>query len=153
MLEKFLRFEPEAFCSEATWGYWWGWKFLASHSVVDVGVCPSHFVFNFLHLKSKKSKIKYPKSIKINFSKSFKHKPSQTCSTGTLYTPRFPFFQGRKLTTKWVPKSLLQNAKKMQFLWHRGDWKRANTCYYKMGQKKLTCTWKHALEKIFVALC
>ena len=41
---KFLRFEPEAFCSEATWGYWWGWKFLASHSVVDVRFCPSHFV-------------------------------------------------------------------------------------------------------------
>ena len=33
------------------------------------------------------------------------------CSTGTLYTPRFPFFKG-ELITKWAPKSLLQNAKK-----------------------------------------
>ena len=41
---KVWRFEPEAFCSEATWGYWWGWKFLASHFVVDVRFCPSHFV-------------------------------------------------------------------------------------------------------------
>ena len=47
---------------------------------------------------------KYPKSIKIQVSKSFKHKPSQTCNTGTLYTPRFPFFQGRKLSTKWFLK-------------------------------------------------
>ena len=25
-------------------GYWWGWKCLASHSVVDVRFCPGHFV-------------------------------------------------------------------------------------------------------------
>ena len=84
---------------------------MASHSVVDVRFC----LRNFFHLKSKKSKIKYPKSIKIHFSKPFKHKPSQTCSTGALYTPRFPFFQGRKLTTKWVLKIYYKMPKKCCF--------------------------------------
>ena len=36
-------------------------------------------------------------------------------STGALYTPRFPFFQGRKLTTKWALKVYYKMPKKCCF--------------------------------------
>ena len=121
------------------------------------------YILQYIHpskgfLGSKKSldprsKIKYPKSIKIHFSKSFKRKPSQTCSTGTLYTPRFPFFQGRKLTTKWVPKSLLQNAKKKCSFCGTVEIENVRLRVTTKWVKKINMHLKASLEKIFVTLC
>ena len=59
--------------------------------------------------------------------------------------PQISNLQGRKLTTtKRVPKSLLQNAKKnkTQLLWRRGGWKRAHTGQQKFNMHLKTCTWK-----------
>ena len=74
-----------------------------------------------------------------------KHKPSQTCSTGTLYTPRFPFFQGRKLTTKWVPKSFYYKMPKKNAFFV-ASW-RLKTCEDVLLQNGSTKN-QHALENM-----
>ena len=113
-----------------------------------------YLIFYTWNPRNQKSNTPNPsKSISPSHSNTNHHKNLQ--HRHTAHSP-LSIFSRAKTHYKMGSQKFTTKCQKKQLLWHRGTWKRANTCYYKMGQKNnmhlKTCTWKDFCGVVSVSL-